>query len=133
MRIFRRVSRSLKSVVRSPVLKTVAGGVAISFPVVGVPAVAGVALANRALAVADQSPAKAKALKRTIARTQVLARAGDEPARRALSALSLAAAARQREPAAMAKVRRIGLRATIGSAIGGRYLVTANGRLRRRR
>jgi len=48
-----------KDVVKSPITKAVAGGAAIVFPPVGVPAAAAVASANVALAYADRPEAKA--------------------------------------------------------------------------
>jgi len=48
MSFFKKISRNLKKVVRSPVLATVTAGVAVVFPVVGVPALAALATANAA-------------------------------------------------------------------------------------
>jgi hypothetical protein len=59
MSFFSGIAKFAKSVIKSPVVKAVAGGAAIVFPPVGVPAVAAIATANTALALAESGPAKA--------------------------------------------------------------------------
>ncbi len=51
------IGKVCKSVVKSPVTKVVAGGVAIAFPAVGVPALAGLAVADRVVSAHDKGEA----------------------------------------------------------------------------
>lgn len=55
--------KAVKSIARSPITKAIAGGVAIAFPAVGIPAVAGLAIANQQLDNVDKAKAMAKKLK----------------------------------------------------------------------
>lgn len=59
MSFFSSIAKIGKSIIKSPVVKVVAGGAAVVFPPIGVPAVAAVAAANTALAMAESGPAKA--------------------------------------------------------------------------
>lgn len=56
MSFFGSIANIGKSIIKSPITTAVAGGVAVVFPPVGVPAVAAVATANRALALAESTP-----------------------------------------------------------------------------
>jgi hypothetical protein len=82
-----------KKVVHSGVTKSVVGGVAIAFPPVGVPAAAGLVIADKALQVAEGiqgTPAQQEAMKRTITNTVAAAAKGDQDADRAVHAMALA-------------------------------------------
>jgi len=119
MGFFSKIAKVTKSVVRSPITKVAAGGLAIAFPPAGIPAVAGLAIANTTLDRVDQAQAAAKALRlakagkkreanavlrnnkrqraalaKKLVLSRKLARAGDVGAKRAVSAFRLAAAAK---------------------------------------
>lgn len=131
MKFLKKFSRKIKSVIRSPILASVAGGLAIVFPVVGVPALAAIATANAALKTADQSAKKMNDLKKMLERTKVAAKHGDPGAVRALAAFRVVAKARRGDPASVSAVRRIVRASSIGATIASRYRTQNNGRLRR--
>jgi len=56
-----------KSIIKSPITKAVAGGVAIVFPPVGVPALAGVVAAEQIIKATDDGAAAVKAVRSTLA------------------------------------------------------------------
>lgn len=89
------------AVIKSPITKVVAGGVAIAFPAVGVPLAAGLVVADKALRVAEGvrgTPSQQAAMRRTLKTTVALAAKGDPDAKRAVS--FMAAATRIRATAA---------------------------------
>jgi len=131
MRFLKKFSRSIKSVVRSPILASVAGGLAIVFPVVGVPALAAIATANAALKTADQSAKNMQNLKKMLRVTAVAAKQGNPGAVRALAAFRVVNRARRGDPKSVMAVRRIVRASSIGATIGARYRTQNNGRLRR--
>jgi len=113
------------------VLKTALGGVAVAFPVVGVPALAAVVTANQALNAADKLP-KAKAqLAQAIASTRVLASKGDPAAKRALNTFQLVASAKAGKPAAVKTINELERRYHVGNAIRNRHRLHNNGRITR--
>jgi len=131
-RFLRKFSRSIKSVVRSPVLLSVAGGLAVVFPVVGVPALAAVAAANAALKSAEASKKQMQKLTKMLVNTKAEARKGNPGAIRALAAFKVVRRARRGDPKALMQVRRIVRANSVGASIGARYRVQRdNGRLRR--
>ena len=128
----RKFSRQIKSVVRSPVLLSVAGGLAVVFPVVGVPALAAIAAANAALKAAEASKAQAQKLKKMLVNTKTEARKGNPGAIRALTTFKVVSRARRGDRKAVMQVRRIVRANSVGATIGARYRVQRdNGRLRR--
>lgn len=128
---FKKLSRQIKGTIRSPLLKTALGGVAVVFPVVGVPALAAVAIAHQSLDAADRSQEHAKKLKRALAGTVKLANAGNPEAKRAVQAFTVAQGLRAGKPEARAKVAGMVDRWAVGRTVASRYRVERSGRLRR--
>lgn len=131
MSFFKKISRNLKKVVRSPILASVTAGVAIVFPVVGVPALAALATANAALKAAETSKAQAQKLTKLLTATKSAAQQGNPGAKRALEAFTVVRAAQRGNPKALAKVQTIARRASVGASIANRYRTQPNGRLRK--
>lgn len=78
-----------KQLVKSPVIKAVAGGAAVVFPPIGVPAAAALATAAAvANAVDSKVPAARAAAQRVVENTARLAQSGDKGAELALSAIA---------------------------------------------
>lgn len=94
---FKKLGKSIgsaaKSIARSPIVKTVAGGAAIVFPPVGIPATAALVAADRAIAIAEGkkgTPKQQAAMKQAIGNTVKLAQKGDPDAKRAVEFMTLA-------------------------------------------
>lgn len=96
---FKKIGRGLgkvgKGIVKNPLTKAVAGGVAIVFPPVGVPIAAGVAVTDRVLKDANQkrNPALAAKAKTAIRNTMALSTRGHVGASNAMTLLNKRAAA----------------------------------------
>lgn len=87
-----------KTIVKSPIVKTAAGGLAIAFPAVGVPLSAGLVVADRAIRTAEGLRGTAKqqaAMKKTIANTVALAARGNMSAKRAVELMATARRVRE--------------------------------------
>lgn len=96
-----------------PIAKPLAGGLAFVFPPVGVPLVAGVAVADKVLhAYNSANPERKASAARIVDRTRVLAKSGDVGAQRAYSILSQRAAAQK--TARQFRVARTGHVARVG-------------------
>lgn len=102
--------KGVKKVVRSPVTKVVAGGVAVVFPAVGVPAVAGLAIASKTIDNVDperHAKTKAAAVKHATAAKVLAVRATQAKARGLTAeATALAAKAQQAQRSAVALGRK---------------------------
>lgn len=87
------IGKGLKSVVKHPLTKMVAGGVAVAFPAVGVPLVAGIAVADQLVTAAEQTklPKRQAAAKKIVKRTVAAAKAGDKDAGRAVKIITAVA------------------------------------------
>ncbi len=98
--------KATKTVVRSPVTKAAAGGLAIAFPAVGVPLATGLVAADRVIAATEgKKGAKAKAVAtRAVIRTAAASKAGDQDARRGLELL---AQVKGMSPSARASLRKL--------------------------
>lgn len=97
MSIFKSIGKIAKSVIKSPILKVGTAGLAVAFPVVGIPAAAGVAAAGKIVDAAQGkkgTPAQQASAKRVVANTIVAAREGDAGAQRALEAMKKAQVAK---------------------------------------
>lgn len=82
-----------KSVIKSPITKAVAGGVAIVFPPVGVPAAAALVVADRVVRASDsKDPKIAAKAKATIKNTLTLAEQGNTHAAAAAKVFDIAKA-----------------------------------------
>jgi len=134
MSIFGKIWKGIKKVAKSPIVQVVAGGAALAFPVVGVPAVAALAISNKVLKAADaggEAAAKAKAL---IKNTVAAANQGHPDAKRAVVALKLTQAARKGHPPALRRVAELSVRnkrrkAAAKSVANAYVLNKKNGRL----
>lgn len=89
---FRGIKKAVKSVVKSPLLRTLATGAAFVFPVVGVPLAVGLSTANSLIKATGNAKQAATALG-VIGRTRALAKAGDPNAKNAVKLLARAATA----------------------------------------
>lgn len=80
---------AVKSVVKSPYLKAVVGGVALVFPAVGVPAMAALVASEKAIDAAEQTADTAKKLgaEKLLKATASLAKSGDKDAQRAIATI----------------------------------------------
>lgn len=97
MSIFKSIGKIAKSVIKSPILKVGVSGLAVAFPVVGIPAAAGVAAAGKIVDAAQGkagTPAQQASAKRAVANTIVQAKQGDASAQRALTAMKKAQVAK---------------------------------------
>jgi hypothetical protein len=121
---FKKAWHSIKTVSRSPILKSVAGGLAIVFPAVGLPAMAAIVASNKALDLAEKGDAKARSL---ISNTVALAKQGHPDAVRAVKVLTLVKAQRRGDPKAHAWMARIqqqhNARQTAARRVAARYRV----------
>jgi hypothetical protein len=105
---FKKAFNSIKSVTKSPIFKIAAGGLAIAFPAIGIPAGAALAIGNKALNLAN-SPNPVTRAKYTamVNNTEALAKKGDPGAKRAFMAMKLAKDAKAGVPAAVSEVQKI--------------------------
>lgn len=97
MGIFGSIAKIAKAVVKNPITKVAAGGLAIAFPPIGIPAAAGVAIAGKVVDAAQGkrgTPAQQATAKRVVANTIVAARNGDAGAARAVVAMKKAQVAK---------------------------------------
>lgn len=97
MSIFSSIAKVAKAVIKSPITKVAAGGLAVAFPVVGIPAAAGVAIAGKVVDAAQGkrgTPAQQATAKRVVANTIIAARQGDAGAARAVVAMKKAQTAK---------------------------------------
>lgn len=107
---------SFKKIVKSPVTKAAAGGLAVVFPPVGLPAAAAVATADTVIRVAEKgTPKQKKAARKLIAGTKRAAARGDDGASRALGTMRQLYRARK-------ATRRAGARAAVARAAGGLHV-----------
>jgi hypothetical protein len=91
-KIGKAVSGAVKAV--SPILKPVAGTLAVVFPPVGVPLAAGIAISDKVVKALNSSdPPKREAAQRMVAATTQLAASGNVSARNGLTLLGKRAAA----------------------------------------
>lgn len=147
--LLKTIGRGLSSVARHPLTKVVAGGVAFAFPPVGVPLVAGVAVADQLVTAAQSANPKRKAAaSKIVKRTVAAAKAGDKDAGRAARILSAVARKkkavrgqpREQRAAGFAKAykRQEALKALLAKAKSGKglagptvkgFLVTPLGRV----
>lgn len=96
----KKAARTVNKIARNKMLKAAVGGVAFVCPAVGVPALAGLAVAAKVTAAArSNNPKKRKAGLATVRRTVALAKTGNRDAKRGLVLLK-AANARNRSRAA---------------------------------
>ncbi len=87
----RKVKRSAKAVIKSPVVKVGVAGLAIAFPPAGVPAAAALATANAVVTHLESADkAKRKLAQKLCTQTAAAAKAGDSDARRAIGVLVIA-------------------------------------------
>jgi hypothetical protein len=108
MSIFSKAWKSVKKISQSPILKVVAGVVAIAVPAVGVPALAALTLGNKVLSAAHSADhVVAARAKQLIANTKHAAAQGHPEAIRGLNALKIAAAHRKGDPRALRMVARL--------------------------
>lgn len=112
------VGKVAKAVVKSPITKVVAGGVAVVFPPVGISAMAALTVADKVVTAAEQTKdvAKRAAALRTIVATKKEAQKGDVGAKRALLVM--------RKVKAAPMVQRAKIKAP-------RFQVTSAGRIKR--
>lgn len=86
MKFFKRLGNIVKKVATSKILTAVAGGLAVVFPVVGVPMTAGLAITGKVLnATKSANPEIAAKAKAMIKNTVQLAKTGDVGAKRAVA------------------------------------------------
>lgn len=114
-----------KTIVKSPIVKTAAGGLAIAFPAVGVPLAAGLVVADRAIKTAEGlrgTPKQQAAMKKTIANTVALAQRGNAGARKAVELMATARRVRETQ----AKQTQVNLKAKT-TPLGG-LLVVGHGK-----
>jgi hypothetical protein len=105
---FKKAFSSIKAATKSPIFKIAAGGLAIAFPVVGIPAAAALAIGDKALTLANSANAVTRGKYRAaIIQTEKLAAAGDPDAKRAFNAMRLAKDARAGKPAAVREAQAI--------------------------
>lgn len=100
---FKKIGKAVKSVVRSKLLKYVAGAAAIIYPPVGIPAAAALAASNKVLDAAEKGNKNAKKL---IKNTLTLAKKGDKEAQRGVKLLKVTLKGR-RDPVMKAKLLAI--------------------------
>lgn len=88
------VGKVATGIVKNPLVKTIAGGVAVVFPPVGVPLAAGIAVANTVVkGVNSAIPEERQQAKQVVKQTLALAAKGDVGARNAATLFNKRAAA----------------------------------------
>ena len=97
------VAKATAVIVHSPITKVVVGGVAIVVPAVGVPAMAGLVMADKLMRTAEGArgtPAQRTAVIKAVKNTVKAAASGDQGAKRALEFMALAKRVRETQHAA---------------------------------
>jgi len=129
MSFLRNISRAAKRTLKSKLTMSVLGGVAIVFPVVGVPALAAVAIANQTLNNVEKMKGGKEQLMKAFARTRVLAAKGHAPAIRAVKTFDLVIAARRADPVALAKLQKIKANFMTAQRVRAGTRLLSNGRI----
>lgn len=143
MSFFKKAFKSIKSVTHNKMFQAGLGGLAVVFPVVGVPLVAGVALANKVTDGVASADAKIREqAKMVIQQTQALAKTGDVGAKRAVALMKITHAAKTNpnpavRKAALSKLGRLAmvdkLRQAKAKQVVGQFQLTRGGRIQHKK
>ncbi len=134
MSFFSKAFKAVKSVTHNKLFQAAAGGLAIAFPVVGIPVAAGVAVANKVSNGLTSADARVKAQAVAVVKnTADLAKKGDVPAKRAMALLKLVHTAKQGDVAARQKLGRLHLidktRQAKAKQVVSNFAITRSGRI----
>lgn len=134
MSFFKKAFKSIKSVTHSKLFTAGLGGLAVVFPVVGVPLVAGLAVANKVTDGLASADAKIRGQAQAVVKATVdLAKKGDVPAKRAVALMRIVDQTKKGDPAAKAKLGRLQLiektRQAKAKALVAQFALTRGGRI----
>lgn len=138
MSFFSKAFKAVKSVTHNKLFQAAAGGLAVAFPVVGVPVAAGIAVANKVSNGINAVDPKIRAQAIAAAKnTAELAKKGDVPAKRAVALMRLVHTAKQaghpNQQAAQHKLSRLLLidktRQAKAKQVVGNFAITRGGRI----
>lgn len=138
MGFFSKAFKAIKSVTKNKIFQAAAGGLAVVFPVVGIPLVAGVAVANKVTDGLDSVNPKIKAQATAVVKSTVaLAKTGDVGAKRAVALMKITRVAKKGNPvqqaAAKAKLGRLAMvdktRQAKAKQVCGNFALTRGGRI----
>lgn len=103
-KFLKKVGRTAKGIIKSPVIKATATGLAVAYPPVGVPASAALVAANAVVRHTESQDKKKRTLARGLVKsTAKAAKAGDQDAQRGLATLLVAKRLRKARLEAMRK------------------------------
>lgn len=105
--LIKSIGKAASAVVKSPALAGAVGVLAVAFPAVGIPAAAAVAVANKALKVAEQGVDAANQINDRLKTLKTKAAAGDKKAATAVNAMQVALAAKKAKKLGLQRLRPV--------------------------